>query len=102
ARNRQNFAQDLRLSVRGFGARSAFGVRGVTVVLDGIPLTMPDGQAQLDVVDPDLLGRVEILRGPAGALYGNAAGGVIYLESGDGDERPGADVSLTAGSFDLR
>lgn len=102
ARNRHNFAQDLRLSVRGFGARTAFGVRGVAVVLDGIPLTMPDGQAQLDVVDPDLLGRVEVLRGPAGALYGNAAGGVLYLESAGGDVRPGADVSLTAGSFGLR
>jgi iron complex outermembrane recepter protein len=99
ARNRSNFAQDLRLSLRGFGARSPFGIRGVTVVLDGIPLTMPDGQAQVDVVDPSMLSRVEVLRGPAGALYGNGAGGVIYLETPDGGTRPGADAALELGAF---
>ncbi len=102
ASNRSNFAQDLRLSVRGFGARSPFGIRGVAILLDGIPLTMADGQAQIDIVDPDLLSRVEVLRGPAGALYGNGAGGVIYLASGGGDARPGADVSARFGAYGTR
>jgi iron complex outermembrane receptor protein len=102
ARNRSNFAQDLRLSVRGFGARGAFGIRGLTILLDGIPLTMPDGQAQIDIVDPDLLSRVEVLRGPAGALYGNGAGGVINLESGGGATRPGGDASVQIGAYATR
>jgi iron complex outermembrane recepter protein len=102
ARNRSNFAQDLRLSVRGFGARGAFGIRGLTIVLDGIPLTMPDGQAQIDIVDPDLLSRVEVLRGPAGALYGNGAGGVIVLESAGGATRPGVDASVQVGAYATR
>jgi iron complex outermembrane receptor protein len=102
ARNRSNFAQDLRLSVRGFGARGAFGIRGLTILLDGIPLTMPDGQAQIDIVDPDLLSRVEVLRGPAGALYGNGAGGVINLESADGATRPGSDASVQIGAYATR
>ncbi len=102
ARNRTNFAQDVRLSVRGFGARSAFGVRGVTVLYDGIPLTMPDGQAQLDIVDPDLVERVEVLGGPAGALYGNAAGGVIALESVRGSDLAGADAAMRIGGYGFR
>ncbi len=102
ARNRSNFAQDLRLSVRGFGARGAFGIRGLTILLDGIPLTMPDGQAQIDIVDPDLLSRVEVLRGPAGALYGNGAGGVIVLESAGGATRPGGDASVQIGAYATR
>jgi iron complex outermembrane recepter protein len=102
ARNRSNFAQDLRLSVRGFGARGAFGIRGLAILLDGIPLTMADGQAQIDVIDPDLISRVEVMRGPAGALYGNGAGGVIYLESGSGAVRPGADVSFQIGEYATR
>jgi iron complex outermembrane recepter protein len=77
--NRHNLAMDTRVVVRGFGARSAFGVRGVRILLDGIPLTLPDGQAALTNVDPGSIGRVEVLRGPAAALYGNAAGGVIAL-----------------------
>lgn len=77
--NRHQLAMDTRVSVRGFGARSAFGVRGVRILLDGIPLTLADGQAALTNVDPGSLGRVEVLRGPAASLYGNAAGGVIAL-----------------------
>jgi iron complex outermembrane receptor protein len=102
ARNRSNFAQDLRLSVRGFGARGAFGIRGLTILLDGIPLTMPDGQAQIDIVDPDLLSRVEVLRGLAGALYGNGAGGVINLESAGGATRPGSDASAQISAYGTR
>lgn len=81
--NRHNLAMDTRVVVRGFGARSGFGVRGVRLILDGIPLTLPDGQAALTNIDPGSIGRVEILRGPAAALYGNAAGGVISLTSAE-------------------
>src|SRR5690606_16917925 len=79
--NRYSFALGNRLSVRGFGARSQFGVRGVRVVIDGIPATLPDGQTTLDHVDPSEIGRVEVVRGPSSSLYGNAAGGVVQLES---------------------
>ncbi|MEK9501541.1 TonB-dependent receptor [Gemmatimonadota bacterium DH-20] len=79
--NRHNYAVGERLSVRGFGARSQFGVRGLRAVLDGIPATLPDGQTTLDHVDPASLGRVELLRGPGSAWWGNGAGGVLLLES---------------------
>jgi iron complex outermembrane recepter protein len=98
-RDRYNAAQGPRISIRGFGARSAFGVRGVTVLLDGIPLTLADGLAQVDLVDPDLVGRVEVLRGPAGALYGNGSGGVLALQTAGGDERTGEDVAVRAGQY---
>ena len=75
--NRYNFAQGERLAVRGFGGRAQFGVRGAKVLIDGIPATLPDGQTNLDVIDLASVGRVEILRGPGSALYGNAAGGVL-------------------------
>ena len=79
--NRQNPAQDPRISIRGFGARSAFGVRGVRVLQDGVPLTLPDGQTPVDVVDVEGADRVEVVRGSASSLYGNAAGGVIDVRS---------------------
>ncbi|WP_411877653.1 TonB-dependent receptor domain-containing protein [Polaromonas sp. YR568] len=86
ARDRQNQAQDLQLSVRGFGARSTFGVRGVRIYVDGIPATMPDGQGQLSHIDLGSAGRVEVLRGPFSALYGNSSGGVVqvFTEQGQG------------------
>lgn len=86
ARDRQNQAQDLQLSVRGFGARSTFGVRGVRVYVDGIPATMPDGQGQLSHVDLGSAERVEVLRGPFSSLYGNSSGGVmqIFTQQGEG------------------
>lgn len=77
--NRFNYALGERISVRGLGARAQFGVRGVRVLVDGIPATLPDGQTTLNHVDPAALGRVEVIRGPASALYGNASGGVIRL-----------------------
>ncbi len=79
--NRQNPAQDPRVSIRGFGARSAFGVRGVRVLQDGVPVTLPDGQTPVDVLDVEGAERVEVIRGSASSLYGNAAGGVIDLRS---------------------
>ncbi|MBT8337247.1 MAG: TonB-dependent receptor [Gemmatimonadetes bacterium] len=79
--NRHNFAVGERLSVRGFGARAQFGVRGLRAILDGIPATLPDGQTTLDHVDPAALARVELLRGPGSAWYGNGAGGVLLLET---------------------
>jgi iron complex outermembrane recepter protein len=79
--NRYNFALGEKVIVRGFGGRAQFGVRGVRVVVDGIPATLPDGQATLDHVDVGSLGRAEVVRGPASALFGNASGGVLALES---------------------
>jgi iron complex outermembrane recepter protein len=78
--NRHNYALGERISIRGFGARAQFGVRGVRVFLDGIPATLPDGQSSLTNVDVKTLGRVEVVRGPAASLYGNTAGGVIQME----------------------
>jgi len=79
--NRNNPSQDPRLSIRGFGARSAFGVRGVRVLRDGMPLTLPDGQTPLDYLSLESVGRVEVMRGAASALYGNASGGVVDVRS---------------------
>jgi len=79
--NRFNYALGERISVRGFGARAQFGVRGVRVLVDGIPATFPDGQTTLNHVDISTLGRAEIVRGPASAIYGNASGGVLQLET---------------------
>jgi iron complex outermembrane receptor protein len=84
--NRYNFSLDQRLSIRGFGSRSSFGLRGVKVLLDGVPQTLPDGQGQLTNVDFGAVRQVEVIRGSASSLYGNASGGVVALES----ERPGA------------
>jgi iron complex outermembrane receptor protein len=81
--NRTNPSQDPRISVRGFGARSAFGVRGIRVLRDGIPLTLPDGQTPVDYLDLESVGRVEVMRGSASSLYGNAGGGVVDLRTSD-------------------
>ena len=79
--DRGHFAMGERIIVRGTGWRSSFGVRGVMVVLDGVPLTMPDGQAFADVVDPSRIRSAEIIRGPASVFWGNASGGVVYLKT---------------------
>ena len=79
--NRYNFSLDQRISIRGFGSRSNFGVRGLKILLDGIPQTLPDGQSQLTNVDFADLDRAEVLRGASSSLYGNASGGVISLQT---------------------
>ena len=79
--NRNNLSQGDRISIRGIGARASFGVRGIRVVLDDIPLTMPDGQSQLNNVDAGMLSQIEVLRGPSSTLYGNASGGVILMRA---------------------
>ena len=84
ARDRQNYAQDVQLSVRGFGARSTFGIRGVRLYVDGIPATFPDGQGQITNVELGSVDRIEVLRGPFSALYGNSSGGVIQVFTEDG------------------
>ncbi len=100
--NQFNSAQDLRVSIRGFGSRSAFGVRGVKILVDGIPLTLPDGQTQMDSIDPGIIDSVEVLRGPSSSLYGNASGGVISIKTKEGS-RSGfeSDTRLLLGSFGL-
>ena len=86
--NRYNYAVGERISIRGFGARAGFGVRGVKVIVDGIPATMADGQSTLDHVDIGSLGRAEVLRGPASALYGNGSGGVLSLQTAEPPDVP--------------
>ena len=102
--NRQNYAQDLQISVRGFGARSTFGVRGVRMYVDGIPATMPDGQGQVSHFALNAVDRIEVLRGPFSALYGNSSGGVIAmttrLESGPNAGPNEIELSGAAGSYD--
>ena len=88
--DRHHFALGERISVRGVGYRSNFGVRGIQVVYDGIPLTLPDGQAFLDVVDPGVVRRVELVRTPASVFWGNGSGGVLFLSS-----EPTGDTTFT-------
>jgi iron complex outermembrane receptor protein len=101
--NRNNPSQDPRISIRGFGARSAFGVRGIRVLRDGIPLTLPDGQTPVDYLDLESVGRVEVMRGSASSLYGNAGGGVVDIRTSDPPAVPisGA-VRMLNGAFDTR
>jgi iron complex outermembrane receptor protein len=98
--NRQNYAQDLQISSRGFGARSAFGVRGIRLIADGIPASMPDGQGQAATFNLDRAERIEVMRGPLSAIYGNHAGGVIQMFTPDGKGRPSVEGSFSAGSYD--
>jgi iron complex outermembrane recepter protein len=97
--NRQNYAQDLQLSIRGFGSRSTFGIRGVRLIVDGIPATMPDGQGQASSVALSSAARIEVLRGPMAQLYGNAAGGVVQIFTQVDNNTPTATVSTSAGPY---
>jgi iron complex outermembrane receptor protein len=96
--NRWNLSLDQRLSIRGFGSRANFGVRGVKILLDGIPQTLPDGQSQLTNVDFAALQQIEVLRGTSSALHGNASGGVLLLTSAP-IARTGAGIRTEVGSF---
>ena len=97
--NRQNYAQDLQISSRGFGARSTFGVRGVRLIADGIPATMPDGQGQAATFSLSSAERIEVLRGPFASLYGNSSGGVVQIFTADGPAVPTISSSFYAGSY---
>ncbi len=99
--DRYNFAQDLRISIRGFGARAAFGIRGVRIVVDGIPETLPDGQGGVDSIDLGSVQQIEVIRGPVSSLYGNASGGVINIVSERGPEIPFVESRLSTGEFDF-
>jgi len=98
--NRQNYAQDLQLSIRGFGSRSTFGIRGVRLIVDGIPASMPDGQGQASTIALGSAQRIEVLRGPLAQLYGNAAGGVVQVFSGTDATVPTVEAMLAAGPWE--
>lgn len=97
--NRQNYSQDLQISSRGFGARSTFGVRGVRLIADGIPATMPDGQGQAATFNLSSAERIEVLRGPFASLYGNSSGGVVQIFTADGPAVPTVNTSFFVGSY---
>ena len=100
--NRYNFSGDLRVAIRGFGARSSFGIRGIRVFVDGIPETLPDGQSGVDSIDLGSAQSIEVLRGPASSLYGNASGGVIAVSSELGESEPFIEGKFAAGEFGYR
>lgn len=97
-RNRENYAQDLQLSMRGFGARSTFGVRGIRLYTDGIPATMPDGQGQTSNIDLSSLSHLEVLTGPFSSLYGNSSGGAILATTREGQGKDSIEMSYAGGS----
>ena len=99
---RQNYAQDLQISIRGFGARSAFGVRGIRLLIDGIPATTPDGQGQSSSVSLTSTDRLEVLRGPLAQLYGNSSGGVIQAFTKDASKEPTVGYQYYLGSYGMR
>ena len=100
SQNRFNFAQDLRLAIRGFGARANFGIRGIKIYSDGIPATMADGQSGVDDIDLGSTRRIEVTRGPSSSLYGASSGGVINLFTEDGPETPFVETAITVGEYD--
>ena len=99
--DRQNYAQDLQVSIRGFGARSAFGIRGIRLLIDGIPATTPDGQGQGSSISLPSTERIEVLRGPMALLYGNSSGGVIQAFTKAAPAAPTVDYQYFLGSYGL-
>lgn len=100
--NSNNFSQDLRISIRGFGARSAFGIRGIKILVDGIPETTPDGQGQIDNLSLGSISSVEVIRGPSSVLYGNASGGVLSINTKSDFDRNYVKPALTLGRFGMQ
>lgn len=100
--NRQNYAQDLQVSIRGFGARASFGIRGIRLLIDGIPATTPDGQGQGSSISLTSTERIEVLRGPLALMYGNSSGGVIQAFTRDAPETPEFNAQVYRGSFDMQ
>ncbi len=97
--DRNNYAVGERISVRGMGWRAAFGVRGINILMDGVPLTMPDGQSIMSLIDPAFIKDVEVIRGPVSGFWGNAGGGAILLSTAHFSPEPGVRTRVTAGSF---
>ena len=97
--NAYNFTQDTRISIRGFGATAAFGIRGIKLLVDGIPETTPDGTGQLDNLNLDLINRIQIIRGSASSLFGNASGGAILIQSKFDFEKDFFESSSSVGSY---
>ncbi len=100
--NAHNFSQAQRISIRGFGARSPFGIRGIKLFVDGVPATLADGQGNVDEIDLGSAGRIEVIRGPSSSMYGSAAGGVISVFTEEGPERPYIEGRISAGEFGYR
>jgi iron complex outermembrane receptor protein len=100
--NRYNFAQDIRIAIRGFGARANFGIRGIKLFADDIPLTMPDGQGNVDSLDLGSAKSIEVIRGPVSAMYGSAGGGVINIATEDGPPTPFLSARFSLGAYDYR
>jgi iron complex outermembrane receptor protein len=101
ALNRNNYAQDVQISIRGFGARSAFGVRGIRIITDDIPATIPDGQGQTSTVSMTSTERMEVLTGPLAQLYGNSSGGVIQTYTREAGDRPELRNQVMMGSYGM-
>ena len=101
ALSRNNYAQDLQISIRGFGARAAFGLRGIRLITDGIPATTPDGQGQASTVSLTSADRIEVLTGPLAQIYGNASGGVIQSFTREATATPMFNSQLYVGSYGL-
>ena len=99
--NRNNYAQDVQISIRGFGARAPFGLRGIRLITDGIPATIPDGQGQASTASLTSASRIEVLTGPLAQLYGNSSGGVIQTFTREAGATPEASTQLFAGSYGL-
>lgn len=99
--DRYNFSRDLRIAIRGFGTRANFGIRGVKIIVDGIPESLPDGQGQSDAIDIGSTAQIEVIRGPSSSLYGNASGGVISITSERGPPVPFIETRLSFGEFDF-
>lgn len=98
--NSNNYAQDERISIRGFGSRANFGVRGIKIYVDGLPETFVDGQSQLDNINLEIINQLEVLRGVNSSLYGNSSGGIISISTIDFFEKDFIKTNLSAGSFE--